>query len=50
VGTGPTSEALDAEGTTRVLSSADEYELLADNELGQQTWGTPALSDGRIYL
>ena len=42
--------ALDAEGTTHVLSSADEYELLAANELGQQTWGTPALSNGRIYL
>jgi hypothetical protein len=24
--------------------------LVAANELDQQTWGTPALADGRIYL
>lgn len=42
--------ALDASGTTHVLASGDEYDLLAANELGQQTWGTPALADGRIFL
>lgn len=42
--------ALDSDGTTHVLSSGDSYELLAANELDQQTWGTPALAAGRIYL
>ena len=42
--------ALDADGTTHVLDCGEEYKLLASNELGQQTWGTPALADGRIYL
>ena len=42
--------ALDSNGTTHVLSSSDKYELLAANELDQQTWSSPALADGRIYL
>ena len=42
--------ALDANGTTHVLASGDQYELVAANDLDQQTWGTPALADGRIYL
>lgn len=42
--------ALDADGTTHVLAPGEKYESLARNPLGQQTWGTPALADGRIYL
>ncbi len=42
--------AVDADGTTHVIGSDDQYNLLAANELDQQTWGTPALADGRIYL
>ncbi|KAA1260032.1 outer membrane biogenesis protein BamB [Rubripirellula obstinata] len=42
--------ALDASGTTHVLGSDDEYELLSANELDEQTWGTPGIADGRIYL
>jgi outer membrane protein assembly factor BamB len=42
--------AVDSEGTTHVLSSDDQYERLAANELDQTTWATPALADGRIYL
>ncbi len=42
--------ALDSDGTTHVLSGGDEYELLAANALDQQSWGTPALANGRIYL
>jgi len=42
--------ALDSDGTTHVLSGGDAYELLAANALNQQSWGTPALANGRIYL
>ncbi|TWU48932.1 outer membrane biogenesis protein BamB [Rubripirellula tenax] len=42
--------SLDSNGMTHVLSSSDKYELLAANEFDQQTWSTPALADGRIYL
>ncbi|MGB7325928.1 MAG: PQQ-binding-like beta-propeller repeat protein [Rubripirellula sp.] len=42
--------ALDSNGTTHVLSSADDYELLSANDLDQQSWSTPALADGRIYM
>lgn len=42
--------ALDSDGTTHVLAPGEAYESLAENSLDQQTWGTPALADGRIYL
>ena len=42
--------AIDASGTTHVLDAGDQYEELADNDLGEQTWSSPALADGRIFL
>ena len=42
--------ALESGGTTIVLAPGDEYKIVSKNVLGQQAWGTPALSDGRIYL
>ncbi|TWU29114.1 outer membrane protein assembly factor BamB family protein [Novipirellula artificiosorum] len=42
--------ALDSDGTTHVFSAGDGYELLAANELDQQSWASPALAGGRIYL
>ena len=41
---------LAANGTTFVLAGGDEFEIVSENVLGQQTWGTPALANGRIYL
>ena len=38
-------------GITRVLSANPEsYEVLAENDLGEQSHSTPALSDGEIFL
>ncbi len=42
--------ALDSDGVTHVISSGDKYELLAANDLNRQSWGTPAMANGRIYL
>lgn len=42
--------ALDANGTTHVIDGDEQYDLIASNELDQQSWGTPAIADGRIYL
>jgi outer membrane protein assembly factor BamB len=42
--------ALDAGGNTHVIASGDQYEVIAVNELNQQSWGTPAIADGRIFL
>lgn len=37
-------------GRVVVLAAGDEYELLAENELGQPTRSTPAVSGGVLYL
>lgn len=38
-------------GITRVLApNKDRYELLAENDLGEQSNSTPAVSDGQIFL
>jgi outer membrane protein assembly factor BamB len=38
-------------GITRVMkANPDEYELLAENDLGEQSNSTPALSNGEIFL
>lgn len=42
--------ALDANGTTHVIDGDEQFNLVAANELDQQSWGTPAIADGRIYL
>ena len=42
--------ALDSDGTTHVISGGESYQLVAANDLAEQTWGTPAIAGGRIYL
>lgn len=42
--------ALDSDGNTHVIAKGDELEVVSVNRLDQHTWGTPALSNGRIFL
>lgn len=35
---------------TVVSAKADEFEFLAANDLGEETLGTPAIANGRIYI
>ncbi|REJ65470.1 MAG: hypothetical protein DWQ31_17955 [Planctomycetota bacterium] len=37
-------------GTVVVLKAAKEFELVAENELGERSYATPAIADGRMYL
>ncbi len=37
-------------GTTFVIQAGAEYKLLATNDLGERTMGTPAVSGGRLFL
>ncbi len=41
---------LDASGTTHVIGSGPQYELLASNEIDEQAWSSPSVSDGKLYL
>lgn len=38
------------EGTTVVLKAGPEFEVLAENDLGEYTLSSPAISDGQIFL
>ncbi len=38
------------EGTTVVLKAGPEFEVLAENHLGEYTLSSPAVSDGQIFL
>ena len=40
----------DDDGVVYVIRAADEYELLAKNELGHPTRATPAVADGAIVF
>lgn len=42
--------ALDANGNTHVIATGDEWKVVAVNELEQQSWGTPAIANGRIFI
>ncbi len=42
--------AIDSDGNTHVFAAGDELEVVGVNRLEQQTWGTPAIADGRIYI
>lgn len=42
--------AMDSNGNTHVIESGDHFKVIAVNHLNQQSWGTPAISNGRIYL
>jgi len=38
------------DGTVMVLDAAKKFRLVAKNELGERSFATPAVSDGRMYL
>lgn len=38
------------EGRTTVIKAGPEFEVLAENELGEYTLSSPAISDGQIFL
>jgi outer membrane protein assembly factor BamB len=38
------------EGLTTVLRAGDKFEVLAENDLGEYTLASPAISEGRIYM
>lgn len=38
------------DGTTYVLKSGDEFEVVAKNTLGEECHATPAVVDGRLYI
>jgi outer membrane protein assembly factor BamB len=42
--------ALDSTGNTHVIAPGDELKVVSVNELNQQAWGTPAISNGRIFI
>ena len=42
--------SLDSSGTTHVIAPGDEFEVISANEVSGMSWGTPAISDGRIFL
>ena len=37
-------------GEVVVVSASDRFEVLARNQLGEQTHSTPAVADGRMYI
>jgi outer membrane protein assembly factor BamB len=41
---------LSQRGTLSVISSADQWQVIHSAEFGEETYATPALLDGRIYL
>lgn len=41
---------MDMDGVTHVFSAADEFELLAKNELGEDAMTIPAFMNNRIYI
>lgn len=41
---------LSEEGKVTVLKAAPEWEVLAVNDLGDESFATPAISDGRIFV
>ena len=41
---------LDTEGGLSVVKAGRDWKPLAQNELGEACWATPAISDGRLYV
>ena len=41
---------LNDKGTCRVVRAGEKFDLVATNELGEDTYASPALSDGQIFL
>lgn len=42
--------ALSERGTMYVLSAGDAYQLLAENDLGEPCFATPAIAEGELFL
>ena len=42
--------ATNEEGTTTVLKAGAQFEVLAENAMGEYTLSSPAISDGQIFL
>ncbi len=40
----------DEKGVVWVFAASGEYKLLAQNELGEESWSTPAIANNRIYV
>ena len=40
----------DEAGVVWVFAAANEYKLLAKNELGEASWSTPAIANNRLYV
>ncbi len=38
------------EGLTTVIKAGDQFEVLAENDLGEYTLSSPAISDGQIFM
>nr|WP_182866087.1 PQQ-binding-like beta-propeller repeat protein [Rhodopirellula sp. JC639] len=41
---------VDTSGTTYVLDSGDELDVIATNDIDELTWSTPAVADGAVYF
>lgn len=41
---------VDTSGTTYVLAGGQTFELIAENELDEMTWSTPAIAGGAVYF
>jgi len=41
---------IDTDGVVTVIAAADEFEILARNDLGEGSCSTPAVANGRMYL
>lgn len=42
--------ALDSSGNTHVIPAGDDFRVVSVNKLDQQAWGTPAISNGQIFI
>jgi outer membrane protein assembly factor BamB len=40
----------DADGTTYVLAGGPQFRVLSENVLGEQTWASPAIQHGALFL
>ena len=41
---------LSDEGVTTIVRPGEEFDVVAENRLGENCYASPAISDGRIYL
>lgn len=41
---------LDADGTTHILASGPELSIIGTNEMDEQTWSSPAIANGALFV